>query len=73
MGLLESCENGGDTHLNVSLDPSMMRQSSYNSSLNAADFYFQQSKLNLFGDIFYKKAGDKTEFILQTHFTNKVS
>ena len=29
--------------------------------------------MNLFGDIFYKKHGDKTEFVLQTHFTNKTS
>lgn len=58
--------------MSISLDSSMFRHSS-NSKYGADDFYFQESKLSLFGDIFYKKQGDRTEFVLQTHLSNKAS
>ena len=51
----------------------MLRDSPHMSSFNSADFFFQHAKVALFGDIFYKKIGEKTEFILQTHFTNRTS
>jgi hypothetical protein len=35
------------------------------------DFYFQESRLKLYGDIFYKKVQGKTEFVLQTNTVNR--
>lgn len=61
MGILESCENGGqDPRMSISLDSSYFRNSASAGKFGADDFYFQESKVNLFGDIFYKKQGDKT-------------
>ncbi len=59
--------------MSLSLDSSIYRNSYSNNKYSADDFYFQESKISLFGDIFYKKGGDKTEFVLQTHLTNKSS
>lgn len=46
--------------MQVNLSSSALRTPGFSSQMNAADFYFQESKINLFGDIFYKKAGEKT-------------
>lgn len=53
MGILESCE-GTDSRMSVSLDNNLFRDQSI-TRYSHEDFYFQNSKLHLFGDIFYKK------------------
>ena len=56
--------------MSVSVDGSFMRDMSV-PRYSGTDFYYQRSKIKLFGDIFYKKHPQKTEFVLQTHFLNR--
>lgn len=62
MGILESCENPGiaESRLSFAVDSKFFSSSDNRVSYNGADFYFQESKIHLFGDIFYKKQGEKT-------------
>lgn len=53
MGILQSCE-GQDNRMSISLDNNLFRQQSI-KRYNHDDFYYQNSKITLFGDIFYKK------------------
>lgn len=45
--------------MSVSLDNNAFRELNV-PRYSHEDFYFQNSKVNLFGDIFYKKAFNKT-------------
>lgn len=73
MGILQSCEGtGSDSRMSISLDNNLFREQSI-ARYSHEDFYFQKSKIDLFGDIFYKKlqGGMKTEFVLQSNHVNR--
>ena len=69
MGILESCE--GDTGMKLILDERLLRDS-IGPRYASEDYFFKPSNLKLYGDLLYKK-GMKTEFILQTFYTNRGS
>jgi hypothetical protein len=74
MGILESCELGGDERMNVSINNNFFRESAMTTTkYTSEDYYYKESKIKLFGDIFYKKIQSKTEFVLQTYFVNRNS
>lgn len=58
--------------MSISLDNNLFREQGI-TKYSHEDFYFQNSKITLFGDIFYKKlqGGTKTEFVLQTNHINR--
>ena len=56
--------------MSVSINNSFIRGSSI-GKYTSNDFVFQNSRLKLFGDIFFKKHPKKTEFILQTKMINR--
>jgi len=58
--------------MRVSLDERLFRDS-ITPHFASEDYYFKRSNLKLFGDVLYKKAQNKTEFVLQTFATNRGS
>lgn len=47
-------------------------QNSIGQRYSSEDYFFKQSNLKLYGDLLYKK-GNRTEFVLQTFYTNRGS
>jgi hypothetical protein len=58
--------------MRVSLDERLFKDSTL-LKYGSDDYYFKESKLKQFGDLLYRKEANKTQFILQTHHTNKGS
>lgn len=60
--------------MSISLDNNLFREQSI-TRYSHEDFYFQQSKVHLYGDVFYKKlqGTNKSEFVLQTNHINRNS
>lgn len=69
MGILESCE--GSTGMKLVLDERLFRDA-IGPRYSSEDYFFKPSNLKLYGDLLYKKSM-KTEFILQTFYTNRGS
>ncbi len=57
--------------MKLSLDERLFRDS-IGPRYSSEDYFFKPSNLKLFGDLLYKKGG-KTEFVLQTFYTNRGS
>jgi serine/threonine protein kinase len=58
--------------MRVSLDERLFKDSTI-LKYGSDDYFFKESKLKLFGDLLYRKEAAKTQFVLQTHHTNKGS
>lgn len=54
----------------LSLDENLFRNSNL-LKFSSEDYFFKKSKVKDFGDILYRKGSPKTEFVLQTHQTNR--
>lgn len=66
--ILEKCEDPSlnEARLNFAVNSNYFNHSEFRA-------YFQESKMQLFGDIFYKQQADTIEFVLQTHMTNRAT
>jgi hypothetical protein len=58
--------------MRVSLDERLFRDTAI-PKYSSDDYFFKESRLRLFGDLLYRKDANKTQFVLQTHHTNKGS
>ena len=58
--------------MRVTLDERLFRDSVI-PKCSSDDYFFKESRLRLFGDLLYRKDANKTQFVLQTHHTNRGS